>query len=60
MTTPPPSKAAESAAAAAFLTYYVVSQQFDTIKIIQKPVYLMADTVFVPKVDTIIKYLNGN
>ncbi len=48
-----------SAAAAAFLTYYVVSQQFDTIKIIQKPVYLMADTVFVPKVDTIIKYLNG-
>jgi hypothetical protein len=48
-----------SAAAAALLTYYIVSQQFDTMKIIQKPVYVMADTVFVPKVDTIIKYLNG-
>jgi len=48
-----------SAAAAALLTYYIVSQQFDTMKIIQKPVYLMADTVFVPKVDTIIKFLNG-
>jgi hypothetical protein len=48
-----------SAAAAALLTYYIVSQQFDTIKIMQKPVYLMADTVFVPKVDTIIKFLNG-
>lgn len=48
-----------SAAAATLLTYYVVSQQFDTIKIMQKPVYLMADTVFVPKVDTVIKYING-
>jgi hypothetical protein len=48
-----------SAAAAALITYNSISQQFDSMKIIQKPVYLMADTIFVPKVDTIIQLLNG-
>lgn len=45
-----------SAAAAAIITYIIVAQQFDRMKTIQKPVFLMADTVYVPKLDTLIKY----
>lgn len=47
-----------SAAAAAVLTFFIVKEQFNTILSTQMPVYL-TDTVYVPKIDTIIKYEKG-